>query len=630
MSPDITSPLFLHHSDDPGSLALQEKLTGAQNYRFWRKVMEIGLSTKRKLGFVKGTVLRSTTDESLQEQWDTCNNMFEQLMRSLPKILNRTEASNSAETDDELDNEYIAGLDNKEGSRTGLEKACKSQATEPFNLVRIDIWGPYKVPTNGKFRYFLTIVDDYSRATQIYLLEKKSDSFKVLTTFCKFIQTQFDRQIKVIRPQQNSRVEIKHMHLLEVSRALRFHAHLPLEFYGDCVLTTTFLISRTPSSLLRHKNPYEVLLNKKPDYQSLRVFGCLAIASNPDRTTDASDVQSINKTATSITPSAQDIPTAKQPASPPINAPIRSTRNTTPPIWLQDYVMPTVPRANQVSVIYVCLQFQAFIIALLAQITPTSFKQAVKDKEWCLAMNEELRALELNRTWEITDLPPSKKPIDYHWIFKTKLKDGDSFIVVLVYVDDLMITGTHATEIQHLKSQLSSHFHMKDLDSLSYFLGLELPMDQHVKLQADQGTPLPDPETYRRLIEQSILLANSSSVQLTAYCDSDWESCPMTRRSTTEYRAMALTCCEVTWLTSLLKDLGLKDLGPVDLKCDNQAAIYISANPVFHARTIHIEVDCHYVRDQVKAGTDLPTLNLQGSIEVKLLNKSMGSYVHNV
>ena len=70
---------------------------------------------------------------------------------------------------------------------------------------------------------------------------------------------------------------------------------------------------------------------------------------------------------------------------------------------------------------------------------------------------------------------------------------------------------------------------------------------------------------------------------------------------------MALTCCEVTWLVALLKDLGLKDLGPVDLCCDNQAAIHIAANPVFHARTKHIEVDCHYVRDQVQAGTVKPT-----------------------
>ncbi|GKF16151.1 cysteine-rich receptor-like protein kinase 8, partial [Tanacetum coccineum] len=59
------NPLYLHPSDGPSSLTVQEKLTGAQNYRAWRRAIEIGLSTKRKLGFVKGTVVRSDTDENL-------------------------------------------------------------------------------------------------------------------------------------------------------------------------------------------------------------------------------------------------------------------------------------------------------------------------------------------------------------------------------------------------------------------------------------------------------------------------------------------------------------------------------------------------------------------------------------
>ncbi|PWA49411.1 hypothetical protein CTI12_AA482060 [Artemisia annua] len=69
------NPLYLHPSDGPASLTVQEKLIGAQNYRAWRRAIEIGLSTKRKLGFIKGTVIRSTTDPNLAELWDTCNNM---------------------------------------------------------------------------------------------------------------------------------------------------------------------------------------------------------------------------------------------------------------------------------------------------------------------------------------------------------------------------------------------------------------------------------------------------------------------------------------------------------------------------------------------------------------------------
>ncbi|PWA81857.1 hypothetical protein CTI12_AA183640 [Artemisia annua] len=69
------NPIYLHPSDGPGSLTVQEKLIGAQNYRAWRRAIEIGISTKRKLGFIKGTVVRSNTDANLVELWDTCNNM---------------------------------------------------------------------------------------------------------------------------------------------------------------------------------------------------------------------------------------------------------------------------------------------------------------------------------------------------------------------------------------------------------------------------------------------------------------------------------------------------------------------------------------------------------------------------
>ncbi|BFG20903.1 hypothetical protein CerSpe_071770 [Prunus speciosa] len=276
-------------------------------------------------------------------------------------------------------------------------------------------------------------------------------------------------------------------------------------------------------------------------------------------------------------------------------------------------------------------------------------------------------------------------------------------VVLLVYVDDIVITGSDLEAISAVQTLLNSAFHMKDLGQLTYFLGLEVhhqpqglflhqhkygqdlvqlagltnatsvetPMELNVKYRRDEGELLEDPTSYRKLVGSLIYLTitrpdisyavhtvskfmqaprhlhlsavrriiryilgtptrglffpSDSSLQLQAYSDADWAGCPDTRKSTTgwcmflggaliswkckkqdnvskssteaKYRAMSAACSEIIWLRGLLTELSFSPVHPTPLHADNTSAIQIAANPVYHERTKHIEVDCHSIRE---------------------------------
>jgi len=155
---------------------------------------------------------------------------------------------------------------------------------------------------------FLTIVDDHSRMTWIYLLKLKSDVVVVLRNFFQLVSTQFGKRVKVLRsdngtefvnsnfhdlftslgiihqkscvytPQQNGVVERKHRYILELARAIRFQGSIPIKYWGHCVLGAVYMINRLPSTALHNKSPFEVFHGVKGSLTHLRTMGCLCYA----------------------------------------------------------------------------------------------------------------------------------------------------------------------------------------------------------------------------------------------------------------------------------------------------------------------------------------------------------------
>ncbi|GKV47359.1 hypothetical protein SLEP1_g54265 [Rubroshorea leprosula] len=131
-------------------------------------------------------------------------------------------------------------------------------------------------------------------------------------------------------------------------------------------------------------------------------------------------------------------------------------------------------------------------------------------------------------------------------------------------------------------------------------------------------------------LNYGLQILNQSSLDLYAFSDADWARCSLTRHSTSgyctflgsnciswcakkqptvarssaeaEYRSMASTTAEITWLAHLLRDIGVALNNAPILHCDNLSAIYMTVNPVFHSCTKHVEIDYHFVREKVALG----------------------------
>lgn len=188
------------------------------------------------------------------------------------------------------------------------------RASSVLELIHTDICGPISPPTHSGCRYFMVLIDDFSRYTIIFLLHYKSEAFTRFTQFVAQVETQHQpRRIQTLRsdnggeytssdfltfcqsrgisrqftvpytPQQNGVSERRNRTLANAVRSMLFHSSLPKSYWGEAIVTANYVQNRLPSKALPpSKTPYEFWFHRKPNLSHLRVFGSIAFAKIND------------------------------------------------------------------------------------------------------------------------------------------------------------------------------------------------------------------------------------------------------------------------------------------------------------------------------------------------------------
>lgn len=92
--------------------------------------------------------------------------------------------------------------------------------------------------------------------------------------------------------------------------------------------------------------------------------------------------------------------------------------------------------------------------------------------------------------------------------------------------------------------------------------------------------------------------------------------------------SLATTVAELIWLLGMLKEVDIEFKTPVNIYTDSKAAIQIAANPVYHERTKHIEIDCHFIREKIQQGLIITNYITTKEQPADILTKGLNRIQH--
>ncbi|GJZ49158.1 retrotransposon protein, putative, ty1-copia subclass [Tanacetum coccineum] len=349
-----------------------------------------------------------------------------------------------------------------------------------IDYVHSDLWGPSQVESLGGKRYFLSIVDDYSRRVWVYILRFKHEAFGKFKEWKQLVENQTGRTVKKLRtdnglefcnrefeqlciesgiarhltvvgtPQQNGVAERMNKTLMDKVRYLLIQSGLPKTFWAEATCTAAYLINRSPSRAIEKKTPMEMWSGHPSDYGMLRISNCVAyphdkqgklepravkcvLLGYPEGVKDtlkdygASD-KSVEELQVEVELQRLNNHTLEEDHEDGDDEDAGDQETDQPPdLTYYQLVRGREPRTRTKP-----LRFRdesniasyAFVAAEEEDThEPLTYNEAVACgdiSKWKAAMKEEMDSLRKNKTWELVDHPAGQKLVSCKWLFKIR------------------------------------------------------------------------------------------------------------------------------------------------------------------------------------------------------------------
>ncbi|KAJ4812770.1 polyprotein [Rhynchospora pubera] len=361
-------------------------------------------------------------------------------------------------------------------ARKSFPKVSTSRATKPLELVHADVCGPIQPQSLGKSSYFVLFIDDYSRKTWVYFLKNKSEAFETFKKFKSLVENESGYYIKALRtdrggeftsnefqnfcethgirrpmtvprsPQQNGIVERKNRTILNMARTMLKRKSMPKEFWAEAVACAVYLSNRSPTKSLKKITPQEAWSGWKPSVKHLRVFGSIAYVHIPQQERKKLDDRSKKMVFIGYAENSKgykcfDPIAKKMVVSRDVEfeedvswdwsiqeeesygfLPYYEENENEEQEVLDENSSEGPQRFRTMSDLYGATERidGENLFCLFANDENLSFEEAIKEKKWIQAMEEEINSIEKNDTWEFATLPSGHQAIGVKWVYKIK------------------------------------------------------------------------------------------------------------------------------------------------------------------------------------------------------------------